>query len=840
MKKIQEKKPNHLLRQAREQRGWSQERLAQELEVSPQTVSRWECGTAFPYPHFREKLCLLFEKSTEALGLVQEKVDDGPKDLSNQPLYETSTVPPAVQDSPPHNQTVPTFPIWNVPYRRNSFFTGREDILASLHDTLVSCRMTDMMVTQAISGLGGVGKTQTAIEYAYRHRQDYRAVLWVRADSHETLTTEFMAIASLLNLPAKNEQDQGHIIDMVKLWLKEQADWLLILDNADDLEIVNPFLPVTGKGHILLTTRAQAQGTIAHRAEIERLGLEEGTHFLLRRSKTIEPEAPLEDTFEAEQVMAQEIALALDGLPLALDQAGAYIEETGCGLRGYLERYHTQRARLLQRRGKLAIDHPDSVATTLSLAFEKVLQACPLAAELLQFCAFLQPDSIPEELLTGVFSDTDSSSQAKALDPFLFDEAMGALRSYSLVRRNTHTRTLSVHHLVQVVLRDNMSADLQRCLAEQTVRTVHHVFPDSQGRSTWSTCQRFLTQIQACVSLIQQWDLAFVEAAQLLHRAGLYLQQRSLFTEAEPLLQLALAIFENTLGPEHADVVRCLNDIGALYYYQGRYAQAEPIFQRIMNIHMRTLGPDHLDVAQCLNDIALLNYLQANYAQAEPLFKQALTTCMQAPASDHLQAEIFNNLALLFRDQGKYEQAEPLFKQALAIRAKEQLTNHPETASILNNLASLYRDQGMYEQAEALFKQAIAVWEETEGPETPDMAFGLCNLATLYFMQGKYERAEPLYQQALGIREKVLGTTHRRVAQNLYELARLYFMQGKGDQDKYVQAEQFFKRSLAIYEKTLAPEHPDVVQAMRNYALLLLTMKREAEATELMEHIKMI
>jgi NB-ARC domain len=210
--------------------------------------------------------------------------------------------------------------------------------------------------------------------------------LWVKVESREALISDFVTIAHLLNLPEQQEQEQPRVVEAVKRWFQEHSDWLLILDNADDLAIVRDFLPSDGKGHILLTTRAQAMGRIAQHIEVEKMEPEEGALFLLHRATLLDSDAPLDAASKADREAAREISIAMDGLPLALDQAGAFIEETQSSLSDYLQLYHTWQDELLQRRGKLVTDHPDPVATTWSLSFEKVQQANPAAAVCLPGC----------------------------------------------------------------------------------------------------------------------------------------------------------------------------------------------------------------------------------------------------------------------------------------------------------------------------------------------------------------------------------------------------------------------------------------------------------------------
>src|SRR5437588_1694117 len=425
------------LRQEREQRAWTQSEVAERIGTTQINISRWENCITIPSPYYRQKLAELFGKSIQELGFISGSNEERTKEVSTSVALDSHT----------------PLPIWNVPYRRNPFFTGREDILSHLYTVLRDSKVASLTQAHALSGLGGIGKTQIAVEYAYHYREHYQAIFWVTASTRDALSADFVKFAALVGLPERHEQDQDIVIRAVKHWLTTNTNWLLILDNVDNLELIIDFLPMYSTGAILLTTRLQAMGTVAQSIVVEKMGLDEGVMFLLRRTKVIAPDASLDQSINESQTQAAEIVAAMDGLPLALDQAGAYIEETRCGLSQYLDLYGTHRKELLLRRGRFPIDHPDSVVATWSLSFQQVEQECLAAADLLRLLAFLNPEAIPEEIITFGAAELGKALSVAANDPLVLDAAIELLLRYSLIRRNSEAKSLTMHRLVQAVLK---------------------------------------------------------------------------------------------------------------------------------------------------------------------------------------------------------------------------------------------------------------------------------------------------------------------------------------------------------------------------------------------------
>lgn len=807
----------------RKRRQWSQQEIADCIGTTRHNVSRWEAGLTTPGPYFRAKLCELFGTSAQKLGLL---------DTNPSPSAEREAEVAVSTGAPPAN----TPALWTVPYLRNLHFTGREELLkqldqqfsASRNEASTQLRGAALTQPRAIKGLGGIGKTQIAVEYAYRAREQsrYTHILWINAASEEAIMTSFVALAEMLPaFAAAKETDQHKLVEAIIRWLEQcQERWLLIFDNADNVALLQPYLPHHGNGNLLFTTRAHAVGSFAVSIDVEKMGLVEGTMLLLHRAQR-------QQASDEERNEAINIVITLDGFPLALDQAGAYIEETECSFSDYLQTYQKHHQALLARRGAQATNYPDSVATTWSLSFQHIAQTNPAASELLHLCAFLAPDAIPEELLTEGAAHWPIMLQQAVTDHFAFNHLLEALLRFSLVKRRVKEHTLSLHRLVQVVQRDTMELEEQRQWAKRVVLAVHRVFPGNpkEDVATWPLCLRSLEQAQACDVLIQQYQLLLPEAAELLDRAAMYLREHASYALAEPLYQRALSIWEQTYGSEHIDIARSLGNLANLYSRQGKYALAEEAYKRALHILEQTVSLDHHQItAAVLNHLASLYYEQGKYRDAELLYERALRLREQEVGPDHLRvASPLNNLALLYQELGKYAEAETLNLRALHIWEQARGPEHPDVAFALNGLAELYVKRGKYEEAESLFTRAISIREQTLGLQHPNVAHPLHGLAELYVKLGKYEEAEPLLQRALQIWEQSVGPEHDATAGAFYGLGHLFAQRNQE------QAEEFFQRALRIREQQLGPEHPEVAHSLSSLAGLYCEQEKYAEAEPL-------
>jgi tetratricopeptide (TPR) repeat protein/transcriptional regulator with XRE-family HTH domain len=783
-----DREQNVQLRLERERKGWSQKQVAAAIGTNAVMVSRWECGVMKPGPHFRQRLCTLYGRTPQELGFVP-----GPS--------PAAAPPPPIAEGPA---------VWCVPLRPNRYFTGRDAFLQRLHEAL-----TTSSVPQAICGIAGMGKTQTALAYATRWRDSYPAVFWADATSRESLTAGFAAFAEAAELPVGPDEEPQAVVAAVMGWLRQNPGWLLILDNVDDLATVEPFLPPAG-GSVLLTMQSQASGTVAESNQLDSMPVEDAVLFLLRRAKAVSPDGRAEDAPAGERDAAAAIVDAFDGLPLALDQAGAYVEETDCGLAGYLARYHTQQGELLSRRGVQALDHPSSLAATFALTLRQVEEADPTAADVLRLGAFLHPDGIPEELFGGD-------------DQLAFDGALEVLRRYSLVRRHRKTRSLSVHRLVQAVVKGSLEHEERRAWAERAVAAIERVVPDIQT-ATWRGVQRYVQQALQGVLLIDEWELESAEAARILDQLGCYLRECAEYAQAEVLLRRGLAIRESLLGPDHPLTATSVANLARLTLDAGRYEEAVGLYRRALDVQERALGRAHPDTAGMLTGLASVYSQQGRLKEAEELFRRALDVQERTVGPDHPStAYTLTMLSTLYRTQARWDEAEPLLRRALAIRERELGPDHPRVAIVLNNLAVVLSDRMRYDEAEACYRRALTLQEQSMGPDHADVAVTLHNLAGVHRDRGEMHVAESLYRRSLAIRERTLGPDHPTIAFHLASLAHVLQREGLLDE-----AHASATRALAIWRTTLGAGHANVARALSVLARVAEARHDTAEAAGLL------
>ena len=597
-------------------------------------------------------------------------------------------------------------PIWNVPHLRNPNFTGRGELLDNLRAALTSEGSAALTQPQAVHGLGGVGKTQLATEYAYRHASDYELVWWVRSEEPAKLASDYAGLATALDLPEKDAQEQAVAVEAVRRWLEQNQGWLLVFDNVPGPEDVRERLPRGQTGHVIVTSRNPNWSGVASPLSVQLWDRDESVDFLLKRTR------------QDGQEGADALADALGDLPLALEQAAAYIEETECSLSHYLVVFKEHQSELLAKPSETQ-DYQSTVATTWELAFQRIEEEVPAAADLLNLCAFLASDDIPLDLIRAGAEHLPDRLATAVQDSLALDKAIAALLRYSLVERSGDA--LSVHRLVQAVARDRLAEDAGRAWVEAALGLVNDAFPSSiqTDMQTWPVCSVLLPHALAAAGHAEELELG-PKAGGLFNRVGMYLRERAQFTDAKVAYERALRIVEAAHGPDHPDVAINVNNLGHVLYNLGDLAGARAHFERALRIDEAAYGPDHHAVAIDVNNMGYVLVDEGNLAGARAHFERALEIDEAAYGPDHPSVGIrLGNLGDVLRDLGDLQVAKDRLERALVIHEAAYGTNHPYVAVSCNKLGSVLRQLGEVDAARSYYERAFTISRHIYGEDHP-------------------------------------------------------------------------------------------------------------------------
>ena len=644
-----------------------------------------------------------------------------------------------------HHYPPPAFPLDNLP-PANPHFTGRADRLAAIH-TAFQKPQSEIAITQAIAGLGGVGKTQLALSYAHAHRDRYDLIWLLQANEPAVLDGELRQLGMTLHLPVQTA-DAATVRQMVLSWLNgSDKRWLLLYDNADEItpQELRPYLP-GGSGHVLITSR-RPHWPSAQKLTLDVFTEAEAAAFWQHRLNQSQADG-----------LAQ-LAAELGYLPLALELAAAYMNANQKTAARYLALYRAQR-QALWRRQPAPDDYGKTMTTTWQMTFDHARQT-PGAAALLNLCCFLAPDDIPLVLITEYAAALPKELAAVMADELALDAALAALQTYSLVQQTDGA--LTIHRLVQTVARDRMPSETALAWAEAAASLLNTAWPFDQYKlEAWPASARLLPHLLAVIEAAVQQNLETTDVARLNNEAGFYMHTATgEYAAARTYMERALAIWEKALGSDHPQVGTGNNNLAALLQDTGEYAAARPYLERALIIDEKALGSDHPSVATDLNNLGQLLQATGDYAAARPYMERALAIDEKALGPDHPSVAIrLNNLGQLLKATGDYAAARPYLERALIIDEKALGSDHPSVATDLNNLGQLLQATGDYAAARPYMERALAIDEKALGPDHPSVAIRLNNLGQLLQDTGDYAAARPYMERALAIVEASLGSDH--------------------------------------------------------------------------------
>ena len=711
---------------------------------------------------------------------------------------------------------VPKIKPVNLPYKTiGTGFKGREPFMHELQEMFSNSKKEGTAI--ALSGLGGIGKTRLAVEFAWQHVNNYTALLFVTASSPELLKNNIANLCDLLMPDFSGYEIKQEDVKYAAVinWLNQFSRWLLIIDNVDTPEAakeVEGVLPHLWQGHVLITTRTDKWSQQVKTKRVDILDKKDAAAFLL------ETTANERQKTKKDVELADSIANDLGCLALALEQARAYIVTEELSFENYRKNWEKSRKEVLSWFDEQQMQYSASVAITWQTSFN---QLSDMATILLNRLAWLAVEPIPKTLLEVELPESDKIDT---------QSAWKELKQYSLATSTDDKKAFTIHKLVQEVTLAKMDEVLKSKSLSEALNWINTAFTgDPANVSAWPNLEPLIPHVLS-VTEHAQIKKIYAPTNRLINQVAIMFLTKAQYAAAEPLMRTVLENDEQTFGPNHPEVARYLNNLAQLLKVTNRLKEAEPLMKRALDIDEQNFGPNHPDVAIDLNNLGLLLKATNRLKEAEPLLRRALDIDEQNFGANHPNvARDLNNLAQLLQATNRWKEAQPLMKRVLKIDEQSFGSNHPEVAKDLNNLAQLLNATNRWKEAEPLLRRALEIDEQSFGPNHPDVAIDLNNLAQLLTSTNRLKEAEPLMRRALDIDQQCFGPNHPKVARDLINLAQLF-----KDTNRLEEAEPLIRRALDIDEQSFGPDHPDVAIDLNNLSQLLKQTNRLEEAEPLM------
>jgi tetratricopeptide (TPR) repeat protein len=716
-------------------------------------------------------------------------------------------------------------------------------------------------------------KTEIAIEYCYRswHKEPATQIFWISCDNREKMDLSFREIALRLTLPGRDDADTN-MTQLVCRYLQQQRSfsWLMVLDNADDAEILENgkdalvrYVPNFKHGSVIVTTRDREVGQAltgkAHRSlAIDRLSPEDALKLFRHR---------LPDDTKLDVPLELQILDILEYLPLCITQAAAYVDLCDLSLRDYYSELSESEATLIKslneehRDPRRGIDTPNSVLRAWKLSFDRIHTRYKQASHVLSIMGFLDRQYIDRDLLIGTVDDLHD-----------LNKALGTLQGFCLIVPEPSRESYRMHRLVQLATRFWCTADriAYEALALKLVssrfcdlannptsqmRLVPHAklvesyrFQDTENNLNLAKLQHC---IAACYQQTGKYDSAAIACKEAydkrvtllgkshidtLHTGGLLgviKRHQGQFKEACSLQYDILIGKESVLGKDDPDTIDTVHDLADVYERQWQFDDAQPLTERALTARLARFGERHPKTLQSIMHLALLNRRRTHYDKSEAHYRKALTTYEAVLGPDHESTlECADALSSLLRERSRYKESTKVSQRVANGRKNNLGEEHPRTLLARNNLALSYWREGDLTRAEQEARDVCTMHDKLHRQDHVDALQAYSNLSIILRDSTKYDEAEALARRALAGREALFGLDHLLTISTAAELA--LTLLGKG---AYEESEQLALRVLAVREKVLGPRHPITLNTKFTLASVKQNTERSTEAIDIFKFV---
>ncbi|KAH7113130.1 hypothetical protein B0J13DRAFT_613886 [Dactylonectria estremocensis] len=673
-------------------------------------------------------------------------------------------------------------------------FVAREEELGRIHDILK----------------GTVGRRTAILHGLGRHRTDYSTAIWLNARDESALKQSFARIAERIRRHdpsmtyvsgAVESRDTDRIVEAVKRWLDEPPNdhWLLIYDNYDRPMLTSTNAMRSGQAGLSEDHTDEAAKNHRDRADpkafdlrrylpetdhgaiivTSRLSVKLGQSIQLGKLKDISDSleilasASRRDSIKRDPA-AHDLALRLDGLPLALATAGAYLEQVSMTCTEYLQLYDQSWLQLHKKAPQLP-SYDQTLYSTWGISYKHIKQQSPIAAMLLRQWAYFSNEDLWYELLKESGVDGPGWLAEMTNNKLQFHRIMRILCSHGLVEADPPTtvqqaesRGYSVHGCVHSWMIHALNREFDKDMVQTAIRCVASHIPGQDQREFWVMQRRLLAHADRCLETMRGVALEYKAVVALGSLGILYANQGQL-QNAEAMYQRALDGYEKAWGPDHTSTLDTVNNLGILYKDQGRLQDAEAMYQRALDGYEKAWGLDHTSTLDIVNNLGNLYADQGRLQDAEAMYQRALDGKEKAWGPDHTSTlDTVNNLGLLYAEQGRLQDAEAMYQRALDGKEKAWGPDHTSTLDTVNNLGILYKNQGRLQDAEAMYQRALDGYEKALGSTlvaTYIPALNtLENFAILCVALGRVDEALLYYRRARNGVEAVWGRDCQRYA----------------------------------------------------------------------------